>query len=93
MILNTIWRFLQLREFIDKDHQLTPWGRVLEACLIPLAGKRDLEESVFLAVELLRFGSLNTKPVLQDDFHGLQTANGELGRSSPCVRASGITQA
>jgi len=54
-----VWRFLQLRDYVDENHQLSAWGRVLEKALKATGTKQDFEEAVFLAVELLRFDLLN----------------------------------
>ncbi|KAL8694482.1 MAG: hypothetical protein Q9218_000895 [Villophora microphyllina] len=56
---NAIWRFLQLRGYVDHQHQLTSWGKVLDGILPPLECDADLEKAAFLAVELLRLGLLN----------------------------------
>lgn len=58
---NVIWRFLQLREYLDKEHKLTPWGVFLEATLKGLgpSPSRELVEAGFVGVELLRLGLLN----------------------------------
>lgn len=59
VVSNAVWRFLQLRNFVDEKHQLTHWGKVLEASLAVLGPNKDLEEAVFMAVELLRLKLLN----------------------------------
>ena len=82
---------MQLRGFIDENHQPTPWGKVLEACLSPLAGRQELEESALLAIELLRYGVLNSESVLQDDFRGLMTGNGKLVLSVLLLRLFRMT--
>ena len=60
---NAIWRFLQIREYVNEKHQLTHWGKVLHAALSKVSkvggGGRDQEEAAFLAIELLRLGLLN----------------------------------
>ena len=56
---NAVWRFLQLRGFVDEKHQLTEWGKVLEATLKVSGANKAQEEAAFLAVELLRLGLLN----------------------------------
>lgn len=61
ILSNVMWRFLQLRGYIDEKHQLTAWGRSLEAALSSLNPTENLEESVFIAVEMLRLGVLNSK--------------------------------
>ena len=61
IVSNVIWRFLQLCEYVDDKHQLTPWGRVLEITLNALGSEHTAKqaEAVFLAVELLRLGLLD----------------------------------
>ncbi|KAF9884592.1 hypothetical protein FE257_001414 [Aspergillus nanangensis] len=63
VLANVFWRFLQLRGYIDEKHQLTSWGVCLQQALSVL-GPADhaLEEATFLAIEMLRFGLLNSKP-------------------------------
>ena len=61
-----MWRFLQLRGFVDEEHQLTTWGKVLEATLSVSGAKKAQEEAAFLAVELLRLGLLNADTMFRD---------------------------
>jgi len=61
LALNSIWRSLHLRDYIDETHNLTSWGKVLNAAFSSLPPKSDLEEAIFLAIELLRFGLLNSQ--------------------------------
>lgn len=56
---NVMWRFLQLRGYIDDKRQLTHWGQALESALSSLDPSENLEEPTFLAVELIRLGILN----------------------------------
>jgi hypothetical protein len=60
VLYNSIWRFLALREYVDTNHQLTAWGKVLAAIIPGLKGKPDLEEGAIIAVELLRLNILNS---------------------------------
>ncbi|KAL1302303.1 hypothetical protein AAFC00_002718 [Neodothiora populina] len=55
---NAVWRFLQLRGYISADHTLSPIGKSLLAAFIK-AGDQRLEESVIVALELLRLDALN----------------------------------
>ncbi|KAL8908916.1 MAG: hypothetical protein Q9207_000492 [Kuettlingeria erythrocarpa] len=55
---NAIWRFLQLRGYIDGQHQLTAWGKVLDHVLSGLGHSSERERSALLAVELLRLDLL-----------------------------------
>jgi Temperature dependent protein affecting M2 dsRNA replication len=53
--MNTYWRMLQLRDFIDsKEHTLTPWGRALEAAISSLIPADSFAEPIYLGIELLR---------------------------------------
>ncbi|KAJ9637908.1 hypothetical protein H2199_007403 [Coniosporium tulheliwenetii] len=61
IMCNAFWRFLQLREYTDTKHQLTPWGEVLEAAISGLGGRSELDEAVFIAVELARLELLSAK--------------------------------
>ncbi|KAL8768917.1 MAG: hypothetical protein Q9209_004972 [Squamulea sp. 1 TL-2023] len=56
---NAIWRFLQLRGYVDRQHQLTVWGKVLDSILSITGSQTEHEKAALLAVELLRFGLLN----------------------------------
>lgn len=51
-----MWRFLQLRGYVNEQHQLTDWGGTLKAAFDASGSGRDQEESVFIAIELLRLG-------------------------------------
>lgn len=62
---NVVWRFLQLRGYVDSQHQLTTWGNVLETTLSASGSNRDQEEAAFLAVELLRLGLLTADTMFQ----------------------------
>ncbi|KAJ4355560.1 uncharacterized protein N0V89_003578 [Didymosphaeria variabile] len=59
ILYNSIWRFLVLREYIDHNHNLTAWGKVLKTAITALKGKPELEEAVVVAIELIRLGVLN----------------------------------
>ena len=67
IISNSIWRFLALREYVDQNHNLTAWGKVLATIVAELESNRgpnesvnpELEEAAVIAVELLRLGMLN----------------------------------
>ncbi|KAL8914238.1 MAG: hypothetical protein Q9171_001109 [Xanthocarpia ochracea] len=56
---NAVWRFLQLRGYIDRQHQLTAWGKVLDSILSITGSQTEQEKAALLAVELMRFGLLN----------------------------------
>lgn len=54
-----MWRFLQLRGYIDKEHHTTKWGNALVAALEALDSSDEAQEAGILAVELLRLGLLD----------------------------------
>lgn len=56
---NTLWRFLQLRGYVDEKHTLTIWGKILDTTISSLDPADGHEEAAFLAIELLRLGLLN----------------------------------
>ncbi|KAI9831325.1 MAG: hypothetical protein M1819_005099 [Sarea resinae] len=59
VLSNTLFRFLQLRGYVDAKHNLTSWGKALRAALAALNPADHLEEAVFVAIELLRLDILN----------------------------------
>ncbi|RHZ70405.1 hypothetical protein CDV55_107926 [Aspergillus turcosus] len=61
ILANVYWRFLQLRGYIDEKHRLTSWGVCLHQALSVLDPADNLEEATFLAVEMVRFGLLNSR--------------------------------
>ena len=61
ILSNVFWRFLQLRGYITEKHELTSWGESLIQALSVLDPADNLEEAIFLAIELLRLGLLNSK--------------------------------
>lgn len=56
---NALWRFLQLRGYVQDDHTLSPLGQCLCAAYAKAASK-ELEEPIVVALELLRLKALNT---------------------------------
>jgi hypothetical protein len=58
---NVLWRFLQLRSFVNEKHELTSWGVALEAAISSLDSADKMEEYVFVAIEMLRMGLVNGK--------------------------------
>lgn len=58
VISNAVWRFLQLRGYLDDKHELTHWGKVLQTTLSICGHTRESEEAGLLAVELMRFDLL-----------------------------------
>ncbi|CAG8268272.1 unnamed protein product [Penicillium olsonii] len=62
ILSNVMWRFMQLRGYIDDKHKLTSWGQCLSQALSAIDPADNLEEAIFLAIEMLRLNLLNTKP-------------------------------
>ncbi|KAI3300683.1 hypothetical protein DTO002I6_1406 [Penicillium roqueforti] len=61
ILSNVMWRFLQLRGYVDDKHKLTPWGQCLVQALSAIDPADNLEEPIFIAIEMIRLGLLNTK--------------------------------
>ena len=68
--LNTTWRFLQDRGYINTDHTLSAWGKALKAALVRArdsaqpsrtATPAEVDESILMALELLRLDVLGTQ--------------------------------
>jgi hypothetical protein len=71
ILYNSIWRFLALREYVDqKNHNLTPWGKVLVSVIAGLNGKPEHEEAAVIAVELIRMGLLNSNIEMFSAYNG-----------------------
>lgn len=76
---NAIWRFLQLREFVTEDRQLTSWGKCLASALLSLDSTDGLDESVIITVEMMRMGALSPKTFF------LNLSGGPLRGSGKCL--------
>lgn len=61
ILSNVMWRFLQLRGYVDEKHKLTAWGKCLEQALSNVDPADNLEDAIFIAIEMLRMDLLNTK--------------------------------
>lgn len=60
IMFNTFARTLQAAGFINSDHALTSWGKVVAAAL---SNSEDpFDEEIFVAISLLKAGVLNSKP-------------------------------
>lgn len=51
---------MTLREYVDVNHNLTAWGKMLVTVITALKGNSDLEEAALVAVELIRLGLLSS---------------------------------
>jgi Temperature dependent protein affecting M2 dsRNA replication len=58
ILMNSIWRLLHIRGYVDNNHNLTSWGVVLNAVMAAVPS-RQFDESALIAVELLRLGLLS----------------------------------
>jgi len=70
ILYNSIWRFLALRDYVDSNHDLKDWGKVLVKVMASLKGKPELEEAAVLAVELLRLGVLTSDINMFPSYNG-----------------------
>ena len=68
--LNTLWRFLQARGYVNSDHTLSLWGKALQAAFdrsrsssnsSEAAMREETEEAILVAFELLRLDVLGTQ--------------------------------
>ena len=71
---NIVWRFLHDTGYVNDDHTLTSWGRVLKAAndraardgnMATEESKAEMEEALFIAIELLRLDLLGTQQMFQ----------------------------
>ncbi len=51
VVANTLFRYLQVRGYVDEQHNLTTWGKALEAALVVAD-----EEYTIVGIEMLRMG-------------------------------------
>lgn len=78
LVANTIWRFLELRGFLNHDHLHTPYARALHLALKDSRLNDKFQEPLYLALELLRSG------VLHDSAYGATGSNkGKLKSGGP----------
>lgn len=78
---NIVWRFLQARGYLNSDHTLSAWGKALRVAInhgleeqksTSPSQATELEETVFMAFELIRLEMLN-KQIM---FHAPQYSGG-----------------
>jgi len=67
ILRNSLWRLLQVRNYVDEKHNLTPVGEMLATALATVSDQPELEEPVFLAIELSRLELLTAKPMFDYD--------------------------
>jgi len=92
VISNAVWRFLQLRRYIDNKHQLMHWGKVLQASLSVTGSNKDQEEAVFVAVELLRLKLLNADTMFEGFSGAPVHGSGALADCAGMVSRLGLTE-
>jgi hypothetical protein len=72
LLLNSVFRFLQDREYINPDHTLSAWGKALKVSLDRAKSNgysamamtsTEVEEALLVAFELLRHDILSSKPM------------------------------
>ncbi|WFD30808.1 hypothetical protein MSPP1_001832 [Malassezia sp. CBS 17886] len=59
VVANSLWRVLELRDFLTDEHVHAPYGRALHAALAHTRVNDRLAEPLYLALELLRAGVLH----------------------------------
>lgn len=62
IVANTLWRFLELRAFLEEDHTHSPYGRAFRAALQRVRVTDRVQEPLFVALELIRAGVLHERP-------------------------------
>ncbi|CAH7686379.1 temperature dependent protein affecting M2 dsRNA replication-domain-containing protein [Phakopsora pachyrhizi] len=60
VVANTIWRFLELRGYLNPNHQHTIQGKALYMGLKESKVNDKLQEPLFLVIEMLRMGCLHS---------------------------------
>ncbi|KAG8530353.1 uncharacterized protein KY384_004855 [Bacidia gigantensis] len=88
VLANTLWRVLQLRDFVTESHELTHWGKILERTLSAVGGQEDLQQAAYIAIELLRFEVLNLNSLFLD-YPG-SPARGGVNDKGPCMLVSRV---
>ena len=74
---NSILRFLHLRGYVDNQHELTAWGKVLSMMMTELSESSEQHEAAVLACELLKFDLLSSETMFPSytgaPMHGSET--------------------
>lgn len=84
-----IWRFLQLRGYVDDKHKLTVWGKCLEQALSNVDPVDNLEDAIFIAIEMIRMDLLNTQQWFSHVSGGPMRGSGKFDPMLPCLRMIG----
>ena len=86
-----MWRFLQLRDYVNRKHQLTAWGKVLEAALFAFGTRKEQEEAAFIGIELLRHNLLNANTMFPDTSGAPLRGSGKLPMAGVCGQKKRLT--
>lgn len=78
-----MWRFLQLRGYVDDKHNPTAWGKCLEQALSAVDPADNLEDAIFIAIEMLRMNLLNTKHWFSHVSGGPMRGSGKFSSQKP----------
>lgn len=70
LVANSLWRFLELRGFLNAEHTLTTYGRALHTAIQHVRVNDRLQEPLYLALELLRAGVLHANPYSESIYSG-----------------------
>lgn len=62
LVANIIWRFLELRGFLNHDHLHTPYARALHLSLKESRLNDKFQEPLYIALEMIRSGFLHDSP-------------------------------
>lgn len=84
-----MWRFLQLRGYVDDKHKLTVWGKCLEQALSNVDPADNLEEAIFIAIEMIRMDLLNTKQWFSHVSGGPMRGSGRFNPTLSCLGMNG----
>ena len=59
LVANSLWRFLELRDFLNEQHTHSAYGKALHAALQKVRVNDRVQEPLYLALELLRANVLH----------------------------------
>lgn len=66
LVANIIWRFLELRGFLNHNHLHTPYARALHLSIQSARLNDKFQEPLYIALEMLRAGVLHSNPFGQE---------------------------
>ncbi|WFC99749.1 hypothetical protein MYAM1_002494 [Malassezia yamatoensis] len=70
LVANSLWRFLELRGFLNGEHTHSALGRALHIALHDVKINDRVQESLFFAMELLHAGILHGKLYSEKEYSG-----------------------